>query len=294
MSAALRRLEIGDLRARAGAPVEALAAFKPRFDDFAAQLVKKLETLAGSSLNLAVNAVERAVTSPDVYKSETHWISTRIIGDRDGVELTARLDRQLVFALCETAFGGAGTDKPYRDERPFSTIERRLSDAVFLLVAESLGSMFADTRGTGITFHLASQDETKQVPLPPLNAEAKLLLKAFGHSGEMVLGFGKAVIDALKCDEPVPRQLVVPKQQIGKKPRLSGQIGAIDVDLTVVLAEVELDIRELTGLHVGKLIKLPTRLDSTLKVYSDERCLFDAHFVRSESACTICINRLSS
>lgn len=290
MSAALKRLAAIDFRARA--PAGALDSLKPRLDSLAAQLSKALEPLAGPAFKLAADTVERADQS-DAYESDLHWISIRLVSDRDGVEVTARLHRDFIFALCEAAFGGGGAGKPYREERPFSTIERKLCDEIFTALVNTLPQMFIGTPCAGATFEIATEANTKVSILPPLLAEAKLLLNAFGYSGEIVLGLTKAIVETLQIEEPAPRKQA-PPPRAGVESQMRGRLGAIDLPLTVVLAEVELDLRELSSLHVGKLIKLPTRLDSALKVYCEDRHLFDATFTRSDTSYTICINRLSA
>jgi flagellar motor switch protein FliM len=286
MGAALRRVGLADLRAQAGAPAEALASLKPRFDALAARLAEELAPLTGSALKLTVDTIEKTTAVAEAYDSDLYWINARIAADPVAIALAARLDRNFLFAACEAAFGGAGTGKPFAEERPFSNIERKLAAAILARLALSLPAAFAETSCAQATFGI---DEAKEALATA--AEAKLLLNALGYSGELVIGLDKNALELLKGDSTARRPSAAPAPKRDWSPRARAQLNNVDIDLTVVMAELEIDLRELSSLHVGKLIKLPVKLDSAMKVYCQGAHLFDASFARSGTAYTICIDR---
>jgi flagellar motor switch protein FliM len=287
------RLGISHLRTQAGVPAEALQSFRPRFEALATRLSSELERLAGTALKLVVDVIEKAASGAEAYESDMHWLSARLTTESGSLELTARLDRHFVFAICEAAFGGTGTGKPYQEERPFSKIEKKLCTGVFAAIAKALPEILAGTARADAVFHIADDETDAKTGLAAVaSAEAKLLLNVFGYNGELVLSLPKQMLGALK-DGEIAKRPSAPLRPI--KPRgleLGSQLGAVDLDLTVVLAAVELDLRELTNLRVGQLLHLPARLDSLLKVYCENQFLFDAAFARSDTAYAISVNRM--
>jgi flagellar motor switch protein FliM len=289
MAAALRRVGLADLRAQSGAPAEALASLKPRFEALAARLAEELAPLTGPALKLTVDTIEKTAAVAEAYDSDLYWINARIVADRDGIALTARLDRNFLFAACEAAFGGAGTGKPFAEERPFSNIEKKLAAAILARLAQALPAAFAETSCAQVTFAVEEAKEPAATA-----AEAKFLLNALGYNGDMVIGIDKDALEMLKGDAAAKRPAAAPMPKRDWSPRARAQLNNVDIDLTVVMAELEIDLRELSSLHVGKLIKLPVRLDSAMKVYCQGAHLFDASFARSGTAYTICIDRMSA
>ena len=108
-------------------------------------------------------------------------------------ELDARilvgLDRRCIFSLMEVLLGGDATERPFDDDRNFSTLEVRVAQTVFEIAAEALHSAFGPV--IAATFQLerveTRMDFTVMGRRNVLAVIAKILIQALDNGGQMFI-----------------------------------------------------------------------------------------------------------
>jgi len=187
------------------------------------------------------------------------------------------IDRQLVFALCDVAFGGCGNEPPYHEDRPLSKIETALCKAACATVGEALAAVFGGEPAPTFSAEVPA-DENKGPEKTAI--AARFLMHLHGYSGEMMLGFTAASLRALQAARPAARPPArpTPSQWGGA---IGSQLDGIDIELTAILAHVELSVGALEALKPGQLIKLPNRIGTPVPVYSGGERLFTGRLGQS-------------
>lgn len=164
-------------------------------------------------------------------------------------------DRALVMSLCEAAFGGSGSEPVFEGaDRPYSSTERRLRDALLTALAAYLPEVLELC--LSVPFHAAGEEERKPVPRETFEVSfisGRLLVYVYGYSGELTL---------LLPEEQVA-QLIAVAAAAGKaahtgpedRGRYAAALRSAEVEVTVLLPAELKPLSEVAALRPGQLLK---------------------------------------
>lgn len=183
------------------------------------------------------------------------------------------LDRVAVFALCEAAMGGSGTEPPFADgERPLSRIEKGLRDGWLSRCGAALAGLLTAILGQPVTSAGGPPDDAGTGGGGFDATVLRLLVNLFGYSGELVIAFDRPQLRALlaAADAAQPDATPSSSQQQVLQQRLAGAQARIEVALPPETMCVE----DIASLRPGALLKLQARLSGPVIVSSAGQRMF--------------------
>jgi flagellar motor switch protein FliM len=264
------------LRSITEVPVIALPAVIGIFDRAAQSLAEILGTFSDVPARISVESIGESIEpleTPDPVRFSLR--SAR--GDIGG---TIACDRNFVLALCELSFGGTGTE-PVCDaeDRPLSKIEDRLRNFALDGLLQNLSSIFADV--LGLAFCAAEKPENSK-PLPGrMCVSGKLLVNAYGYSGEVSISLDRRQIATLAGGwQTISKPQSAISAEISAS-ALRDQVNQTTLTLDVLLAPETVPFGDIGDLRPGQLIRLASTIHTPVVVRSDGVELFSATLARS-------------
>lgn len=269
-------LSLEALRAKADRPTSNLALLPKSFGRFALALSKDFLSMASTSPSFTFEGFCRTEAQL-VQDVEENWSlsETLICGElRQGVRVS--VDRPVIYGLCDVVFGSVGNEPAYAEARPFSKIERAITQLFFKTVGWALPSAFQNIALK--EFFVAPPEDPNEDPkYPPVKpfVSVKILCNIHGYSGELLIEIPEELALQFQLGEDKQRAPAAPEvSEWGTQ--ISGRVETIEVELVAVLAEFEMSLDSITSLHAGQVIKLENDITSPLTVCSDGIELFTA------------------
>ena len=191
-------------------------------------------------------------------------------------------DRSLVFAMCELALGGTGTEEPVAESgRPFSAMEKDLRKAVISSVAQGVGGVLSHILTAPFRlFEDAGEDGPDGQDAAKTQFGFRYLVNIFGYSGELRVSF---------CEEDLA-------QHIGaaSKPPEDGRAAAAMRDLQrrisgaeavfkIHLAPEMVRVGDIMTLKPGSLLKLSATMSTPVVVSSGGMDVFSATLIHANA-----------
>ncbi len=202
------------------------------------------------------------------------------------------VERALVFALADLRYGGKGA--PRDDDRPPSTSELRLSDALCQALCRALEGAWRPV--TPLVAHVAASGS------PDVERERFMTGGADDALYECALrvdaGAGSAGCSVLLAHPAVrtlaPRPSASAVQRLGHAAafgdELAASVGTCEVELVGVLAEQGITLGELAGLRPGDFIALDER--RAVRFRTGGRTVFDARVGMNDGRVAASVTRL--
>jgi flagellar motor switch protein FliM len=268
-------LSLEALRAKADRPAN-LALLPKAFGRFALTLSKDFLSMASTSPSFTFEGFCRTEAQL-VQDVEENWSlsETLICGElRQGIRVS--IDRPVIYGLCDVVFGSVGNEPAYAEARPFSKIERAITQLFFKTVGRAMPSAFQNIALK--EFFVAPpedpNDDAKYPPVKPF-VSVKILCNIHGYSGELLIEIPEELALQFQLGEDKQHAPAAPKvSEWGRQ--ISGRVETIEVELVAVLAEFQMSLDSVTSLHAGQVIKLENDIASPLTVCSDGIELFTA------------------
>ncbi|MFI5010884.1 MAG: flagellar motor switch protein FliM [Hyphomicrobiales bacterium] len=209
----------------------------------------------------------------------TEWDSRIVLG----------LDRKFLFAAVETVFGGDGEEPQFEDERPFSTLELRVAQAIFEQAVNALKASFASVADTPFKFErIETRMDFVNIGRPKnLAVVAKIGLKALGRGGEMFVVIPQTALNPMR--QSLARDLS--SDVSARDPRWSKQfeneIRRTEVTLKAMIEERQFTLGDIAALEVGHVLKLQATPKSRVKLECNDEALFWCQLGQGEGSYTV-------
>ncbi len=269
-------LSLEALRAKADRPTNNLALLPKSFGRFGLALSKDFLTIAPTSPSFTFEGFCRTGAQL-VQEVEENWClsETLICGElKQGVRVS--IDRPFIYGLCDVVFGSVGNEPAYGEARPFSKIERAIVQLFFKTVGRAMPSAFPNAALK--EFFVAPPEDPNEDPqYPPVKpfVSVKILCNIHGYSGELLIEIPEELALQFQPVDDKRHAPAAPKvSEWGVQ--ISGRVETIEVELVAVLAEFQMSLDSVTGLHAGQMIKLENDIASPIVVCSDGIELFTA------------------
>ncbi|TCT07940.1 flagellar motor switch protein FliM [Aquabacter spiritensis] len=295
MSTATSHPDIRDmLLDAAGLSLDKLPMLHVIFDRMTTHCAESLRQFAASQAYYSLSHVEsgRIGDMLDAYEANAvcgvfhvpEWDSHVIVG----------FDRDLVFTMVEVMFGADGSEPPVDDERGFSNIEMRISQALFEQVAKALSTSFALVKKASFTFE---RQETRMEfavigRRNNLCVAAKFLLQAINRGGEMFVIIPQSALTPMRqtlsrstAGEGTARDPVWTRH-------IRTEVNRAEVSLRAILEERQITLGEVADLKVGDVLQLQATPRSKVKLESSDQPLFWCHLGQAEGAYVVRIEDL--
>jgi flagellar motor switch protein FliM len=169
-----------------GLSIERLPMLTMIFDRLATSCAEGMRPYSPSILSFFVNSIttDHVWDALDAYDGS---VAAILYSPELDARILVGLDRRCMFSLMEVLLGGDAQEKPYDDDRTFSTLETRVAQTVFEIASEALRSAFGAVIDT--TFRLerveTRMDFTIMGRRNVLAVIAKILIQAMDIGGQM-------------------------------------------------------------------------------------------------------------
>lgn len=190
-------------------------------------------------------------------------------------------DRPLVMALCEAAFGGAGTEPVFDGaDRPYSTTERRLRDALLGELARLLPEALELCLTT--PFRPAEEEERKPASRETIAVScitSRLLVYVYGYSGELTVLLPEAQINELFA--AAATGTVASASESASHGHYVAALRTAEVEVSVLLPAEKKPLSEVAALRPGQLLKFEASAATPLLLMAGDRMLHEVRMTPS-------------
>jgi flagellar motor switch protein FliM len=269
----------------AGLSLDRLPMLHVIFDRMATYCADGLRHLAASPSYYSLSNVEsgRIGDLLEMYEANAvagifhvpSWDSHVIVG----------FDRDFVFTMVEVLLGADGSEPPIDEERSFSNIEIRISQALFDQVGKALQASFALVAETQFKFERLEtrMDFAVIGRRNNMAVAAKFLLQALNRGGEMFVIIPQAALTPMR--QTLAR---VTTESSARDPGWTRQIHTevkkTEVKLRAVLEERPSTLEEVAGLQVGQVLRLQATPRSRVKLEGNDQPLFWCYLGQAEGS----------
>jgi flagellar motor switch protein FliM len=269
-----------------------LAEVTKGFNRFAQVLSTKLREMTSQIPIFVFESCSKAATRPIVSDEGVYpGLSEQLYCPQIKQCVRVTANRAMIYAICDLAFGGSGSEKLHDVTRPFSKIEQALTSHFFKIIGTTLPAAMAPAPIAAFVPHvpLESHEGEALKPFKPL-VSVKILCNMQALSGEIVIDLPTEVI---ACFEVTTIQ--TGQTNMGKPSEWSGQISdrleMIEVDLVAILADLSMSVRAIADFSVGQTIGLGVDIESPLAIFCGATKLFSARLGQKQRKYCLVVHR---
>ncbi len=285
-----QRAQITDrLLDAAGISVERLPMLPIMFDRMARVFADKMRQRAASPAYVSVSYIENERIGDVLDANEANALVAVVYSPEWDSRLLIGFDRDFIFSMIEVMFGADGAEPPIDDERPFSNIETRIAQTLFIDAVNALQESLRPIAETTLKFERV---ETRMdfAVIGRRNNPAvvgRLLLQAIGRGGEMFVVIPHTVLN------PIRQSLtqVVSGEGTSRDRQwthhFQAEIQRTEVKINAVLEEREMSLDELSRLEVGQVLKLQATPRTPIKLECNKQPLFHCSLGQADGAYTL-------
>ena len=281
-------LSIGAIQSRLDTTPDSLALIPKSFGRFTQALSKELIGFAATAPNFSYDGYVRSEAQITKEPEDNAEVSELLVCADLQHRLRVTADRSVIFGICDVVFGGVGNETAYVEQRPFSKIEHSLIKIFFAALGRALPSAFA--RMDMAQFYVEPTQDPNEEPLyPPFSAfvAVRILCNIHGYSGEVTIEMSQELAAFFKPVAPEKqRASATPTSEWA--PQMSERVDGVEVELTAVLAEFQMNLDGITSLQKGQMIKLQNTVASPLALHSEGVNLFTAKL--GQTASRFCVS----
>lgn len=252
-----------------------LIAANPMIVKLAAKIAEAIPAVLANFGTTAPRVTLDAAGSVKSSANEDGATALRFESRSGSMSARIMLDRTMVFAMCEQALGGTGTEDPIAEsERPFSTIETELRKLIVSSIAGALTGALSQVLAT--PFSLFEDVEADDAPGPMDQVNFRYLVNIFSYSGELRLSIPQQEL-ALQigaASKPLDDSKSAEDQR-----DLQRQIAGAPVAFQISLEPETVCVGDIIALRPGSLLKLTAAMTSPVIVSSDGVDVFSAALI---------------
>ncbi len=273
----------------AGISVERMPMLNVVFDRLATQCSETLRQFSTAPAYVTVSSIktERIGNILESYDGKA------VVAVHQAASWDARvmfgLENRLVFTLVEALFGGDGSELPYVETRPLSSIELRIAQKTFDIVARALQASLVGVIET--RFKLERQESRMDFAvIAPRNSFAvitKINMRILGRSGELFIVIPQSALTSIRQNltRDVTNEVATPDPHWSK--HIHTEIGRAEVTIRAVIEEQGFTLADIADLQVGKILQLQVTPRSRVKLEGNSEPLFWCQLGQAEGKYTL-------
>ena len=198
------------------------------------------------------------------------------------------VDRDAVFDLVEIAFGGDGSEPPYREERDFTSLEMQVGRYLIETFIGALAQISENGPPTIVVDRLEQRTESLAVPAYERGSIARFVLTIFQRETSFYI----IIPDQLG---PLLQKAYAylgkdPEEQEGDREwsrRLQDNVEAADIVLRVVLRENGFTLGDVASFAPGQILALSASPRTPVTLEGDQSPLFSCQLGQAEGRYTV-------
>ena len=253
-----------------GALNERAPGLKEGVERLVAQIVKNLQTMAGTTTTIE-GAMAGAALEPlrDVVASHpAEAVAGLIECAQLGTKILVTLNGRLVHSIVELLAGGNGAEAAPETPRPATAIDHQFALILVTLAAAAVQSEWADlgfgpTRAAKIDGPLAADLVGPRIAEV---AVVRVTIGAFGQHGTLRLVLPPAALERFRRDEGATAQATDDPAWSG---RLQRELGRASIKLDAYLDAKAIPLSSLAALKIGQVLALPGDARASVSLVCD-------------------------
>jgi flagellar motor switch protein FliM len=269
----------------AGISVERLPMLNVIFDRMATYCSDTLRTMSTSPSYFSLSNIHNGRVGDILEAYEPNAIAAVFHAPEWDSRILVGFDRDFVFTMIEVLFGADGAEPPLDEERSFTNVEIRVTQALIDRIGKALQLAFATT--SEITLKLERIETRMDFAVigrrNNMAVCANLLLQALGRGGELFVIIPHSALNPLRQS----LTHVVSGDASSSDPNWSRQmqteIQRTEVSLKAVLEKRLLTLDEVANLHVGQVIELHATPRTLIRLECNDQLLFWCQLGQSDS-----------
>jgi flagellar motor switch protein FliM len=270
----------------AGISVERLPMLNVIFDRMATYCVDAFRTMSASPSYFSVSGIHNGRLGDVLEAYEPNAIAAVFHAPEWDSRILVGFDRDFVFTMIEVLFGSDGAEPPLDEERSFTNVEIRVTQALIDRVGKALQMAFAATSEISLKLERIETRMDFAVIGRRNNMAvcANLLLQALGRGGELFVIIPHSALNPLRQS----LTHVVSGDTSSSDPHWSKQmhteIQRTEVELKAVLEERMLTLDEVANLHVGQMIELRATPRALVRLECNNQLLYWCELGQSDGS----------
>ncbi|WP_297322973.1 FliM/FliN family flagellar motor switch protein [uncultured Bartonella sp.] len=260
----------------AGLSSDDLMSFQHVFGDAATNLCARLAQYTSATFVVEVKSLDtlKADALPNVISADV--LVVRFEADRWGGDVLFVLDANLV-SLATDAFFGAGVPEILnRNGRPFSAVETKTGESLAKVLSAAMDDVFGNGDKTLFTFKETTDGQR-------FDMEEFEQLRMFSCLLSVKCGTAETTLNLLmprSCHRPiqeaVTRVLRAPSTRTDPTwaKRLRQEVSRAHVAIEAYILQGTMTLDELTRIHVGQVLPLPTNAVRQVRLRSGDKPLY--------------------
>lgn len=199
------------------------------------------------------------------------------------------LDREFIYTVVETIFGGDGTEPTGEDMRPFSTLEQKIAQAIFEQASNALKTAFANISETSFKFErIETRMDFVSIGRPKNPAVvAKIGIKALGRAGELFVVIPQSALNPMRQALARDANEDVAASDPRWAKQFENEIRRTEVKLRATIEEHQFTLGDIADLKVGQVLKLQATPTSRIKLECNNEALFWCQLGQDDGAYTV-------
>lgn len=260
----------------AGISVDRLPMLNVIFDRMANYCADSFRTMSASPSYFSVSGIHNGRLGDTLEAYEPNAIAAVFHVPEWDSRILVGFDRDFIFTMIEVLFGSDGAEPPLDDERSFTNVEIRVSQALIDRVGKALQMAFATI--SQITLKLERIETRMDFAVigrrNNMAVCANLLLQALARGGELFVIIPHSALNPLRQS----LTHVVSGDASSSDPNWSRQmqteIQRTEVQLKAVLEEHMLTLDEVANLRVGQVIELDATPRTLIRLECNDQLLY--------------------
>ncbi|MDQ2079451.1 FliM/FliN family flagellar motor switch protein [Xanthobacteraceae bacterium Astr-EGSB] len=270
----------------AGISVDRLPMLNVIFDRMATYCADSFRTMSTSPSYFSLNGIHNGRLGDMLETYEPNAIAAVFHVPEWDSRILVGFDRDFIFTMIEVLFGADGGEPPLDEERSFTNVEIRVSQALIDRVGKALQAAFAtiskitpklERLETRMDFAVIGRRNSMAVC-------ANLLLQALARGGELFVIIPHSALNPLRQS----LTHVVSGDAVSSDPAWSRQmqteIQRTEVELKAVLEERLLTLDEVANLRIGQVIALDATPRTFIRLECNDQLLYWCELGQSDGS----------
>lgn len=277
MNAAVSHHDIRDmLLDAAGLSLDKLPMLHVIFDRMSTHCADSLRQYAASHAYYSLSNLESGRIGDMLEMYEANAVVGIYHVPEWDTQVLVGFDRDFVFTMVEVLFGGDGSEPPVDDERSFSNIEMRISQALFEQMGKALAASFALVKKTTFVFQRLEtrMDFAIIGRRNNLAMAAKFLLQAINRGGEMFVIIPQSALTPMRQRLTRTTTGDASVRDPNWTRHIHTEVNRTEVTLNVIMEERQVELGDMASLKVGDVLKLQATPRTKMKLQSSGQPLF--------------------
>ncbi|MGE3229813.1 MAG: flagellar motor switch protein FliM [Hyphomicrobium sp.] len=272
--------------------VDRLHVLKGVLERLVTSLSERFREYCNVPSSFFVNQIESG-NSWDVLESYEDSIAGIYYCRQWDSKIVVGLDRRFIFSLIDAAFGGDGSMPPFESDRPFTSLEARLTRSVFSILIPELENLLHPI--TSVDFELEKL-ETKldfqslgQTDIPVIAVQ--ILFQILDNGGRMFMIIPQSALHPIRKLLERTRALDGTSVDPEWQKKMQDGLASSDMVLHGVLEGPEMTLDQIAALEPGHILRLNADTKSLIALECQDERIFLCRLAQSKSQFALVIEQ---